>query len=160
MARGGDKKGSGVIIRKYEIIEGGHHGGAWKVAYADFVTAMMAFFLLMWLLNATTEDQRKGLETISAPITYSVTHRPVLASRLAVTRRLTMEPWYPIAGRLRSWRASARQCHPPLKRSQRPPRSAAGPRARRSARPRRTSMRFRHLVLPRRSPLATKWQYS
>ncbi len=39
----------------------GHHGGAWKVAYADFVTAMMAFFLLMWLLNATTEDQRKGL---------------------------------------------------------------------------------------------------
>jgi chemotaxis protein MotB len=38
-----------------------HHGGAWKVAYADFVTAMMAFFLLMWLLNATTEEQRKGL---------------------------------------------------------------------------------------------------
>lgn len=38
-----------------------HHGGAWKVAYADFVTAMMAFFLLMWLLNATTEKQRKGL---------------------------------------------------------------------------------------------------
>ena len=35
--------------------EAGHHGGAWKVAYADFVTAMMAFFLLMWLLNATTE---------------------------------------------------------------------------------------------------------
>ncbi|WDI31525.1 flagellar motor protein MotB [Hyphococcus flavus] len=43
------------------IAGGGHHGGAWKVAYADFVTAMMAFFLLMWLLNATTEDQRKGL---------------------------------------------------------------------------------------------------
>lgn len=41
--------------------EGGHHGGAWKVAYADFVTAMMAFFLLMWLLNATTEKQRQGL---------------------------------------------------------------------------------------------------
>lgn len=40
---------------------GGHHGGAWKVAYADFVTAMMAFFLLMWLLNATSEEQRKGL---------------------------------------------------------------------------------------------------
>jgi hypothetical protein len=50
-----------VIVKKFEIIEGGHHGGAWKVAYADFVTAMMAFFLLMWLLNATTEDQRKGL---------------------------------------------------------------------------------------------------
>jgi chemotaxis protein MotB len=50
-----------VIIRKEEIVEGGHHGGAWKVAYADFVTAMMAFFLLMWLINATTEAQRVGL---------------------------------------------------------------------------------------------------
>ena len=50
-----------VIIRKEEVAEGGHHGGAWKVAYADFVTAMMAFFLLMWLINATTEAQRIGL---------------------------------------------------------------------------------------------------
>jgi chemotaxis protein MotB len=50
------------IIRKVKKVSGeGHHGGAWKVAYADFVTAMMAFFLLMWLLNATTEDQRKGI---------------------------------------------------------------------------------------------------
>ncbi|MEM1159958.1 MAG: flagellar motor protein MotB [Pseudomonadota bacterium] len=51
-----------IIIKK--ITKGGgdgHHGGAWKVAYADFVTAMMAFFLLMWLLNATSEEQRKGL---------------------------------------------------------------------------------------------------
>ena len=51
-----------IIIKKKKIVKGtAHHGGAWKVAYADFVTAMMAFFLLMWLLNATTEDQRKGL---------------------------------------------------------------------------------------------------
>jgi len=50
-----------IIKRKKNIIAGGHHGGAWKVAYADFVTAMMAFFMLMWLLNATTEKQRKGL---------------------------------------------------------------------------------------------------
>lgn len=50
-----------VIKRKRAAAEEGHHGGAWKVAYADFVTAMMAFFLLMWLLNATTEEQRKGL---------------------------------------------------------------------------------------------------
>ncbi len=50
------------IIKKVKKVSGeGHHGGAWKVAYADFVTAMMAFFLLMWLLNATTEDQRKGI---------------------------------------------------------------------------------------------------
>ena len=69
MAGKGDKKGSkgGVIIKRYEIVEGGHHGGAWKVAYADFVTAMMAFFLLMWLLNATTEDQRKGLADYFSP---------------------------------------------------------------------------------------------
>jgi chemotaxis protein MotB len=50
-----------IIKRKKVINEAGHHGGAWKVAYADFVTAMMAFFMLMWLLNATTEDQRKGI---------------------------------------------------------------------------------------------------
>jgi len=46
-----------IIVKKITIQEAGHHGGAWKVAYADFVTAMMAFFLLMWLLGATTEDQ-------------------------------------------------------------------------------------------------------
>jgi len=51
-----------IIIKRKKVVAGdGHHGGAWKVAYADFVTAMMAFFLLMWLLNATTEDQRKGI---------------------------------------------------------------------------------------------------
>ena len=56
------KEAKGItIIRREEVVEGGHHGGAWKVAYADFVTAMMAFFLLMWLLNATTEAQRRGL---------------------------------------------------------------------------------------------------
>ena len=51
-----------IIIKRKKVTGGdGHHGGAWKVAYADFVTAMMAFFMLMWLLNATTEKQRKGL---------------------------------------------------------------------------------------------------
>ncbi|MBE9635924.1 flagellar motor protein MotB [Salipiger mangrovisoli] len=50
-----------IIKRKKKAGGHGHHGGAWKVAYADFVTAMMAFFMLMWLLNATTEKQRKGL---------------------------------------------------------------------------------------------------
>ena len=56
-----------IIIRKEEVVEGGHHGGAWKVAYADFVTAMMAFFLLMWLLNATTQEQRAGLADYFSP---------------------------------------------------------------------------------------------
>ncbi|HPZ48155.1 MAG TPA: flagellar motor protein MotB, partial [Novosphingobium sp.] len=40
-----------IIVKKITVVEGGHHGGAWKVAYADFVTAMMAFFLLLWLLG-------------------------------------------------------------------------------------------------------------
>lgn len=57
-----------TIIKKKKVSGGGgHHGGAWKVAYADFVTAMMAFFLLMWLLNATTEKQRKGLADYFSP---------------------------------------------------------------------------------------------
>ena len=51
-----------IIIKRKKVVSGdGHHGGAWKVAYADFVTAMMAFFLMMWLLGATTESQRRGL---------------------------------------------------------------------------------------------------
>lgn len=57
-----------IIIKKKKSGGGdGHHGGAWKVAYADFVTAMMAFFLLMWLLNATTEKQRKGIADYFTP---------------------------------------------------------------------------------------------
>lgn len=57
-----------VVIKKVKkVVGGGHHGGAWKVAYADFVTAMMAFFLLMWLLNATTEKQRKGIADYFSP---------------------------------------------------------------------------------------------
>ncbi len=57
-----------IIIKKVKKVSGGgHHGGAWKVAYADFVTAMMAFFMLMWLLNATTEKQRKGIADHFSP---------------------------------------------------------------------------------------------
>lgn len=57
-----------IIVKK--IIEeghGGHHGGAWKVAYADFVTAMMAFFLLMWILGQTDAQKRKGLADYFTP---------------------------------------------------------------------------------------------
>jgi len=57
-----------IIVKKVIVSGGdGHHGGAWKVAYADFVTAMMAFFLLLWLLGSTTEDQRKGLADYFTP---------------------------------------------------------------------------------------------
>lgn len=59
--------GEEIIVKK--IIKGGHghHGGAWKVAYADFVTAMMAFFLLLWLLNATSQAQRQGIAEYFTP---------------------------------------------------------------------------------------------
>jgi chemotaxis protein MotB len=59
---GDSKKVQPIIIKR--IKKGGHaaHGGAWKIAYADFVTAMMAFFLLMWLLGSTTEGDKKGIE--------------------------------------------------------------------------------------------------
>lgn len=50
-----------IIVKKIKKGGGGHHGGAWKVAYADFVTAMMAFFLLLWLLNVTTKEQKEGI---------------------------------------------------------------------------------------------------
>ena len=56
-----------IIKKKKKVAGGGHHGGAWKVAYADFVTAMMAFFMMMWLLNATTEQQRQGLADYFSP---------------------------------------------------------------------------------------------
>ena len=57
-----------IIVKKiYQAPHAAHHGGAWKVAYADFVTAMMAFFLLMWLLGATTEKQRKSIADYFAP---------------------------------------------------------------------------------------------
>lgn len=50
-----------IIVRKIKRISGGHHGGAWKVAYADFVTAMMAFFLVMWLLGQGTQQQKAAV---------------------------------------------------------------------------------------------------
>ncbi|HEY1877808.1 MAG TPA: flagellar motor protein MotB [Rhizomicrobium sp.] len=56
-----------VIKRIKKTGHAAHHGGAWKVAYADFVTAMMAFFLLMWLINTTTPEQKRGIADYFAP---------------------------------------------------------------------------------------------
>ena len=64
------KKGEGlapIIVKKIKKGGGGHHGGAWKVAYADFVTAMMAFFLLLWLLNVTTKEQKNAISNYFDP---------------------------------------------------------------------------------------------
>jgi chemotaxis protein MotB len=66
---GGDKP---IVIKKIKKGGGhGHHGGAWKVAYADFVTAMMAFFLLMWLINTTSPEQKRGIADYFAPASVS-----------------------------------------------------------------------------------------
>ena len=63
-----------IIIKKIKkSSDAAHHGGAWKVAYADFVTAMMAFFLLMWLINTTSPEQKKGIADYFAPASVSET---------------------------------------------------------------------------------------
>ena len=60
-----------IIVKKVKKAAHAHHGGAWKIAYADFVTAMMAFFLLMWLISMTTQEQKEGLAEYFAPGTLS-----------------------------------------------------------------------------------------
>jgi chemotaxis protein MotB len=70
---GDSKKLQPIIIKR--VKKGGHgaHGGAWKIAYADFVTAMMAFFLLMWLLGSTTEGDKKGIaDYFNSPLKVSL----------------------------------------------------------------------------------------
>lgn len=60
-----------IIVKKVKKAAHAHHGGAWKIAYADFVTAMMAFFLLMWLISMTTQEQKVGLAEYFAPAAVS-----------------------------------------------------------------------------------------
>lgn len=68
----GDPTPQSIIIKKVKKGgHGGHHGGAWKIAYADFVTAMMAFFLLLWLLNSVTQESLEGLSNYFAPVSVS-----------------------------------------------------------------------------------------
>src|ERR1700744_3600228 len=62
-----DEKKRPIIVKRFKKVAGGHHGGAWKVAYADFVTAMMAFFLLLWLLSVTTNTQKQKIADYFAP---------------------------------------------------------------------------------------------
>jgi chemotaxis protein MotB len=67
------KKLQPIIIKRVKKATHGVHGGAWKIAYADFVTAMMAFFLLMWLLGSTSEGDKKGLsDYFAAPLKVSL----------------------------------------------------------------------------------------
>jgi len=68
-----DSNAAPIIIKKIKKGGHGHHGGAWKIAYADFVTAMMAFFLLMWLINTTSPEQKRGIADYFAPANISRT---------------------------------------------------------------------------------------
>ncbi|MBN8827605.1 MAG: OmpA family protein [Sphingobacteriia bacterium] len=63
----GKESKNNIIIKKIKKVSGGHHGGAWKVAYADFVTAMMAFFLLLWLLSSAPQEVLKGIAEYFTP---------------------------------------------------------------------------------------------
>src|SRR3546814_19347434 len=94
MAAAGNNDATVVIIKKVKKVSAAsHHGGAWKVAYADFVTAMMAFFLLLWLLSATTEEQKEGIAEYFSPATAfnpeSVSQNPRGSARLLGGRTLT-----------------------------------------------------------------------
>jgi chemotaxis protein MotB len=64
-----------IIVKRIKKSGGGHHGGAWKIAYADFVTAMMAFFLLMWLLGSTTKGNLQVLVVVTQPASSRVVAR-------------------------------------------------------------------------------------
>jgi chemotaxis protein MotB len=70
---GDAKKLQPIIVKRIKKGGHGHHGGAWKIAYADFVTAMMAFFLLMWLLGSTTDGDKKGIaDYFQSPLKVSL----------------------------------------------------------------------------------------
>ncbi len=98
--RGANEPEPRPIIVKKIIVEGhgGHHGGAWKVAYADFVTAMMAFFLLMWLLGATTEKQRKALADYFTPTLVELKAASAGSTGLLGGDSLTGKENYPTTG--------------------------------------------------------------
>lgn len=73
MADGNNDKKPVIVVKKQAGGEGGAHGGAWKIAYADFMTALMAFFLVMWLINATSEEQRRGIAQFFNPLAQTET---------------------------------------------------------------------------------------
>ena len=87
-----------IIVKKITIVAAGHHGGAWKVAYADFVTAMMAFFLLLWLLGATTEKQRKGIADYFTPTLIKLREKSAGSNGLLGGSSITEVDHYPHRG--------------------------------------------------------------
>jgi chemotaxis protein MotB len=90
--------GTVIIKRIKKGGHGGHHGGAWKVAYADFVTAMMAFFLLLWILGATTEKQRKGIADYFTPTLVKIKEASAGSNGLLGGSSITDADNYPHRG--------------------------------------------------------------
>ncbi len=78
---------STIVIKRVKKAGGGHHGGAWKIAYADFVTAMMAFFLLMWLISSTSKAKLEGIaEYFKTPLNVAMKGGPSIAERSSVIK--------------------------------------------------------------------------
>ncbi|MDX1914532.1 MAG: flagellar motor protein MotB [Methylophilus sp.] len=76
-----------IVVKKIKKVSGGHHGGAWKIAYADFVTAMMAFFLLMWLLGSSSKSQLEGIsEYFKTPLKVALQGGPAVAASDSVLK--------------------------------------------------------------------------
>ncbi len=76
-----------IIVKKIKKSAGGHHGGAWKIAYADFVTAMMAFFLLMWLLGSSSKATLEGIsEYFKTPLKVALQGGPAMAASDSVIK--------------------------------------------------------------------------
>ena len=70
-------KESRIVVKKVINVAAGHHGGGWKIAYADFMTAMFAFFLVMWLLSVATPKQREGIaEHFKMPLKVALAGGP------------------------------------------------------------------------------------
>ena len=88
MATAADKQRPIVIRRVKKVVAAGHHGGAWKVAYADFVTAMMAFFMLLWLLANPDEQRLQGLAEYFSPSSPSAQSGETIESIAAATEGL------------------------------------------------------------------------
>lgn len=76
-----------VVIKRIKKVQGGHHGGAWKIAFADFMTAMMAFFLMMWLLGSVSKSQLKGIsEYFSTPLKMVLSSGPALGNASSIVQ--------------------------------------------------------------------------
>jgi chemotaxis protein MotB len=76
-----------IVIKRIKKVAGGHHGGAWKIAYADFVTAMMAFFLLMWLLGSSSKAKLEGIsDYFKTPLKVALTGGSAVANSDSVLK--------------------------------------------------------------------------